>query len=387
MKPISTLHARLSLLAVLWALVQSVAAQNFTMTLQPDTVTLVPGQASSFIVSMTPLNGFTNTVTLSTGTLPNGVTATFSPNPVTLPGSSLLTLNATTNATLGTFTLNISGGGGGITNTTSSSVTVNFGLLPLCFGALTGEITDAQTGLPVPGAAVTASFNFVFSDTASAQGIYNFTNLPLGLNNAPAFYNLRSTAPNYWFASTNEYAVCDATNSVNLAMVAQQFGSISGNVTIQGGGPAGGVNVQISGPNITVFAVTDTNGNYKGTNLGLNYTNAPAFYSVSTQPAGDWQATSNTTVQANSNSVVNLVLVPICHVTVKGAVFYGDTLLPTTNGSVTVFGGNGGTSTITDSSGNYTATNIALGFDNVLDYRQRPGVSSRLFHLVHQHLA
>src|ERR1700694_1523861 len=80
------------------ALAQSVAAQNFTLTLQPNSLTLIPAKSAAFVVYLKPLNGFTSQVALAVGALPSGVTASFSPNPVTLPGTSLLTLNAATNA-------------------------------------------------------------------------------------------------------------------------------------------------------------------------------------------------------------------------------------------------------------------------------------------------
>ena len=108
------------------ALARAVSAQNFTLTLQPGTVTLIPNQHASFLVSLTPLNEFTSQVALAVESLPSGVTARFSPPALTPPGTSILSLSAATNAALGLFTLNISGSGGGVTNTTASSVTVDY---------------------------------------------------------------------------------------------------------------------------------------------------------------------------------------------------------------------------------------------------------------------
>src|SRR5271157_2513582 len=104
MKKLSLMNARIVMVALASALVQVVTAQTFTLTLQPDSVTLIPAKTASFLVSLTPLAGFTSQVALAVGTLPSGVSASFSPNPVRLPGTSLLTLSATTNAALGTFT-------------------------------------------------------------------------------------------------------------------------------------------------------------------------------------------------------------------------------------------------------------------------------------------
>ena len=355
-------------MALALALANAVSAQNFTLTLQPSTVTLIPNQNASFVVSMTALNGFTSQVALATGTLPFGVTAQFSPQALTPPGTSILTLSASTNATLGTFTLNISASGGGITNTTSSSVTVNFGLLSLCTGAFQGLITDIQTGSNVPGATVEAVYSYYNTATANASGMYIFTNLPLvPPDNQPANYGLWASRTDYWQSATiSAYAVCDATNTVNLKVLRKQTGSISGQVVVRGGGPLSGVVVTASGAEYR-SATTDTNGSFQFPVLQLNQGNVPAYYNVSASPAGYWQSTTNTTVQANSNSVVTLILVPVCTGTVQGKVIFADSGRPATNLNVSISSGSSAYA-LTDSNGNYTATNMNLAFNNASAY-------------------
>lgn len=351
----------MAVMGLVMAFAATVSAQNFTFTMEPSSLTLVPGQSASFVISLTPLNGFTNPVTLSVSTLPSGVTAVFSPQTLTPPGTSLLTLNATTNAANGTFTLNVTGTGGGITNTTSSSVSVSFGLLPICTGAFQGTITDTQSGQPVPYAVVV--FNSYYSTMANALGQYLITNLPLAsAENLPEEYSIVATRTNYWTSTTNAYAVCDATNIVNLSILLQQEGSISGILTAEGGQPLTNVTVNASSE-YSYSAVTDSNGFFQFPSLSLNNNNASAYYTVSTTPAGYWQVETNTTVQANSNSVVDLVAIPICHVTITGSVVYGNSGLPATNLPVSIYT-YGEYFATTDSNGNYTVTNATLGNDN-----------------------
>jgi uncharacterized repeat protein (TIGR01451 family) len=342
--------------------IQMATAQNFTFTIEPDSLTLVPGQSASFVVSLTPLDGFTNQVTLSVSNLPSGVTATFSPQTLTPPGTSLLTLAATTNASNGSFTLGLSAAGGGITNTASSSVSVSFGLLPICYGAFQGTVTDTQTGLPVPYAIVNASG--YSSVTADANGQYVITNLPLGsAENLPEDYEVTASRSNYFSSATNAYAVCDATNTVNLEIVRQQEGSISGILTSEGGQPLTNVTV------VAVYeqynsAVTDSNGFYQFPSLALGANNAPADYTVYSQPTGYWRVQTNAVVQAGSNSVVNMVAIPVCYVTVTGSIIYADTGLPAANIGLVVYSGSGGMPATTDGNGNYTVTNATLNTDN-----------------------
>jgi uncharacterized repeat protein (TIGR01451 family) len=360
---VKTLHLKSAVLLIcclVMGFAQKATAQNFSFTIEPSSLTLVPGQSASFVVSLTALDGFTNEVTLSVSNLPTSVTASFSSPTLTPPGTSLLTLEATTNASTGSFTLDLSAAGGGITNTATSSVSVSFGLLPLCYGAFAGTVTDAQTGLPVPNAVVSAGGYVV---TANASGQYLITNLSLSSSeNLPQDYSITASRSNYWSSYTNAYAVCDATNTVNFQILLEQEGSISGTLTAQGGGPLTNVTVNIEGPSYE-STTTDASGFFQFASLSLYNDNAAANYSVYAQPVGYWEVQTNALVQANSNTVVNLVAIPICYGTVMGSVVYSNTGLPATNISVLV-SSSSSYYTTTDASGDFTVTNVALGIDN-----------------------
>ncbi len=349
------------LFAAVLALAGGAAAQDFTITLEPDSLTLIPGQSASFVISMAPIGGFDQPVTLSASNLPPGVTATFSPQTLTPPGTSVLSLTATTNAVNGSFLLGLSAAGGGITNTVSSSVLVSFGLLPICTGAFQGTITDSQTGLPVPYAEINADG---YVAMANASGQFLLTNLALGSSeNLPVDYNILVTRSNYWTTYTNAYAVCDATNIVNAQILLQQQGSITGVLTAEGGQPLTNVTISASYQNY-YYATTGTNGAFQFESLGLANNNGPANYGLTLETSGYWAVATNVLVQANSNTVVNLVAIPICYATVSGSVIYADTGLPATNLSVSI-STSGTVYATTDSEGNYTVTNAALGDKNV----------------------
>ncbi len=86
-----------------------VAAQPsaYTIGLSTPVLTLTPGGSSTVVITLTRAF-FNNAITMSASQLPNGVTADFSPNPVT-GDSSTATFTATTGAALGTDTLFIRG--------------------------------------------------------------------------------------------------------------------------------------------------------------------------------------------------------------------------------------------------------------------------------------
>jgi len=102
---------------------------DFTVAAAPSSVTVTQGGNGTSTITVTSLNGFNSATSLTATGLPSGVTAVFSPNPVTPPANgnvtSLLTLTASATATTGTATVTITGTSGTTTHTTTISLTVN----------------------------------------------------------------------------------------------------------------------------------------------------------------------------------------------------------------------------------------------------------------------
>jgi subtilase family serine protease len=135
-------------------------------------VTIVQGGGGPSTVTITPLNGFSGSVTLSASGLPSGVTAAFNPNPATT--TSTLTLTATGTATTGTVTVTITGMSGTLTHTTTISLTVNptstGGTFTLSASPTT--VTVSQGGAAGTSAiTITPQGGFTGSVTLSASGL------------------------------------------------------------------------------------------------------------------------------------------------------------------------------------------------------------------------
>ncbi|MDE1160897.1 MAG: alginate lyase family protein [Acidobacteriaceae bacterium] len=101
------------------------SAQDFTVQARPGKASVLPGGN----VVLTPVvqgsGGYSGTTALSASGLPTGVTASFAPASVS--GSwavSLLTLSTTSSTPAGTYSITLSGVGGGLTRTTTFSLTV-----------------------------------------------------------------------------------------------------------------------------------------------------------------------------------------------------------------------------------------------------------------------
>jgi subtilisin family serine protease len=99
------------------------ATPDFTLSSSPTSQTVVPGQTTSYTVTIAPTGGFTGAVTFSVTGLPTGATASFSPNPAS-GTTSTLTVTTSTSTPTGSFALTVTGASGSLTRTTSVTLVV-----------------------------------------------------------------------------------------------------------------------------------------------------------------------------------------------------------------------------------------------------------------------
>lgn len=103
---------------------------DFSLTTSPSSQTVTVGGAASYTSTISALNGFTGTVTLTASGLPTGATATFNPSSVTTSGTSALTISTTSSTPAGTSTITISGTSGSLTHTSQVTLVVNAVAVP-----------------------------------------------------------------------------------------------------------------------------------------------------------------------------------------------------------------------------------------------------------------
>jgi hypothetical protein len=70
------------------------AASSFTLSATPSTATILPGQTTTYEVSLASTNGFSQLASLAVSGLPFGVTGTFQPTQITAGQFSILTITA-----------------------------------------------------------------------------------------------------------------------------------------------------------------------------------------------------------------------------------------------------------------------------------------------------
>jgi hypothetical protein len=106
----------------------SQAPPDFTLTVNPASQTVNPGASTSYMATITPLNGFTGTVTLGVSGLPSGATGTFTPATVDdTTRSSTLNISIDANTTPTKYPLTVSANSGAISRTADVSLIVSGG--------------------------------------------------------------------------------------------------------------------------------------------------------------------------------------------------------------------------------------------------------------------
>ena len=205
---------------------------EFQITISPPTQTVEAGKSASFAVGVGAVGGFSSAVVLTVasdgpgGAFPPGVTAAFDVDSLVPPGTSILTLTAANNVPNGTsFSVIVTGTAAGFPpHTATGQATVDFGLPPVCYGAIEGFVTDADTGAPIVGADVS-------STPTDVAGHYRFE-VALDDGNLPKQIAVgASKEPTYW--SESEFPVevrCKETTLLDFALVRVRPAELSGRV-------------------------------------------------------------------------------------------------------------------------------------------------------------
>jgi hypothetical protein len=98
---------------------------DFYLTDTPPSQTIPPGGSTSYSVTVNPVNGYSNTVTLSLSGCPSGATCSISPSSVSPPyNPSTLSVSSTSSLAPGNYTITITGTDGTLTHTTTAILVV-----------------------------------------------------------------------------------------------------------------------------------------------------------------------------------------------------------------------------------------------------------------------
>ncbi|HON55394.1 MAG TPA: carboxypeptidase regulatory-like domain-containing protein, partial [bacterium] len=147
------------------------------------------------------------------------------------------------------------------------------------FGSLIGVITDAVDGKRLANAKCYLLYNGVIVDMGftSSTGVYNFTNLPVGV------YTVQATSAGYMPEAQSAKVTegLQKWNSIKLQRMLVQYASISGNVVdAQSGAAIPNATLSLyQGTTLKEVKVSDASGKYAFTNL------TPYSYKIVCKPA------------------------------------------------------------------------------------------------------
>jgi subtilase family serine protease len=168
----------MSALSGLFLLVKPVL--DFSLGLSTPSLTIPSGDSGTATLTVTPQNGFTGTVNLSSSGLPDGISLSIGTNPTN--GTSLLTLNVSSSVTAGSYYANITAADDTQTETITLYVNVSGSVTPTATstslsitpsgGTLTAGASYTLTATVTPGSgSTTPSGNVVFTIGSATQTV------------------------------------------------------------------------------------------------------------------------------------------------------------------------------------------------------------------------
>jgi hypothetical protein len=154
---------------------------DFTLTsCTPQPVVVNQGSMGSCTITVTPVGGFTGTVTLSFTN--NGtITSMLSPTTITISGTATLTVTTTTSTPVGVYVFNVTGASPGLSHSTPASFKVIS--QPTCPQCAPPDMTQMQW-----------THRLSISKTGGVQTWkFGISNGPAGSNNVTIYVNVRIT--------------------------------------------------------------------------------------------------------------------------------------------------------------------------------------------------
>ncbi len=245
------------------------AGPDYVLSASPTSLSITQGTSGTSTITVTPQNGFSGSVSLSASGLPNGVTASFSPNPAST--TSTLTLAASNPATTGTVTVTITGTSGTLTHTTTIALTVTAAPnYTLSASPTSLSITQGTSGTST--VTVTPQNGFSGSISLSASGLPNGVTASFSLNPASTTSTLTLAASSTATTGTVTVTITGTSGTLthtttialtvsppplptvssltlNPTSVIGGTQSSTGTVTLSGPAPAGGAQVLLSSSN------------------------------------------------------------------------------------------------------------------------------------------
>jgi hypothetical protein len=213
-----------------------VETPNFSVTSPPISQTVAAGTSAAYTTTITPIGGYTGSVTLSAAGLPSGATASFKPATVTVgvgAVTSAMTVATTASTATGIYPITVTATDGTLTNTAYPELTIN----PPCLAptATSQKVTVPENGAVAITLAGTLGSGCTGTDTLSSAVTVN-----------PSHGVLTGTAPNLFYTPTTGFAGSDSFSFTVADANAVTTTSSAAAVTVTVAAPVSGAPVLVS---------------------------------------------------------------------------------------------------------------------------------------------
>ena len=240
-----------------------------------------------------------------------------------------------------------------VTLVDNQTTTLDVVMLRRRFGTVTGTVTDAVTGTPIAGAAISG---LGLNIATGPDGTFHTTQAPLGTDNTPQSDQVAANADGYWFGTAHVDVSADtpATVSLQLLRVCAPVVVTGRTVNAATGAALPGVVIQAGGQAATT---SDDSGHFVLPGL-QPFQNQPFGTTLVASKVGFFTATHPITVFCGAHIVVDFGDEATGTGSVHGKVTRQSD--GTALAGLTV-GGDWGAITTTAADGTYSFTNVPIG--------------------------
>lgn len=192
---------------------------DFSLDLAPTSLTVAQGASSTTSISLTGINGFVGTATITPGTLPAGVTITPSSTSLTAGTPQTLTVSVDATAATGTSTILLNGVSGSLTHAVGLTLTI------------TASATGPDFSLSLVPSSLSVAQGASGQTTLSASAINGFSGaidvtasgLPAGVTISPSVISLTP--------GTSQMLTVNVDATAALGSTAITFTGVSGSLS------------------------------------------------------------------------------------------------------------------------------------------------------------
>jgi hypothetical protein len=242
---------------------------DFSLTASPSSASAQQGQAATYTITESKLNGFKDPVALTASNLPSGTSATFSPQTLDSKITSTVVLQVGASTLAATYSnITFTGTGGGVSHAVTVALTVtaapqpSFALTatPASATMLPGDTAAYSVGTSsINGFSGAISFSVVGAP-AGATATFSPASVPVGgSSNLQVATKNSSAAGNYSLTITGTSGTKTQSATVQLVLTGtgKQFSITAPAVVVGGPGASQPLNLSLSNPNNQALSITN----------------------------------------------------------------------------------------------------------------------------------